>query len=67
MPAGGGEGEEADVPGGIPPEFQALLPLFCLDGWTAWSGGDSNPENYIQSPGHNVAATLLEDVRLRQE
>ena len=40
MPAGGGKGEEADVPGGMPPAAPALLPLCRLGGWTSGSGGD---------------------------
>ena len=67
MPAGGGEGEEAGVPGGMPPSEQALLPLCCLGVWTAGYGGDGNPENDSQLPGHKVAATLLKYVWLRQE
>ena len=67
MPAGGGEGEEADVPGGIPPEFQALLPLFCLDGWNAGGGVYGNLEEVSQLPRHQVEATLLEDVWVHQE
>ena len=67
MPAGGGEVEEADVPGGIPLAAKALLPLCCLGGWTAGCGGDGYLEKNIHLHGHKVAATLLEDVRLRQE
>ena len=53
----GGEGEEADVPGGIPPAVQALLRLRRLGGRISWSGGDSNPEKVSQFPGQEVAAT----------
>ena len=59
MPVGGGEGEEVDVPRGMPPSAQKILPLCRLDGWTAGSGGDRNPEKDIQSPGHEVVVTLL--------
>ena len=67
MPTGGGKGEEADGPGGMPPEAPKLLPPFRLVGWTAGGGGDVNPEEVSQSPGHQVEATLLKDVWIRQE
>ena len=63
----GGEEEEAEVPGGMPPAAQALLPLCRLGGWISGSGGDGNPEKVSQLPGHQVAANLLKDVWLRQE
>ena len=50
---------KADVPGGMPPGEQALLPLFRLDGLISRSGGYINPESVIQLSGHQVAATLL--------
>ena len=59
MPAGGGEGKEANVPGGMPPAAQEIPPLCCLDGWISGCGGDGYPEEDSQSPGHKVAATLL--------
>ena len=59
MFAGGVEGEEADVTGGMPSEAQALLPLCRLGGGIAGGGGDSNPENFSQLPGHQVAEILL--------
>ena len=59
--------EEADVPIGMPKAAQALLPLYRLGGWIDRRGGDDNPEKDSQSPGHQVAATLLEDVQVRQE
>ena len=65
--AGGGKGKEADVPGGMPPAVLALLPLCCLGGWTAVGGGDGNPEEVSQLPGHQVGKILLKDVRIRQE
>ena len=61
----GGEREEVDVPGDMPPLAQALLPLFRFGGWIAGSGGNRNPEKVSQSPGHQVAETLLEDVLVR--
>ena len=67
MPAGDGKGEEADVPGGMPPEAPELIPLCHLNGWTAGGRGDGNPEEVSQSPGHQVEATLLKDVWIRQE
>ena len=67
MPAGGGEGEEADVPGGMNPAAQALPPLCCLGGWTAKCGDNGNPEKDSQSPGQKVAATLIYDMWVRQE
>ena len=67
MPVGGGEVEEVDVPGGMTPAAKSIIPLCCLGGWTAGCEGDCNPEKYSQSPGHKVTATLIEDVRLRQE
>ena len=67
MFTGGEKGEEADVPGVMPPSAQALLPLCCLGGWNAGSGGNSNLEEVSQSPGHQVESTLLKDVRVRQE
>ena len=51
----------------MPSATQALLPLRCLGGWTAGCGGNRNPEKDIQLPGQEVAATLLEDMRLCQE
>ena len=67
MISGGRKGEEADVPGGMPPTAQALLPLCSLGGWTVGGGGNGNLEQVSQSPGHQVEATLLKDVRVRQE
>ena len=63
----GGKGEEADVPVGMPPAAPALLPLCRLGRWTAGSGGDGNLEEVIQLHDHQVEATLLEDVWIRQE
>ena len=67
MPEGGEKGEEADVPVGMPPAAPALLPLCRLGGWTDGGGGDGNPEEVIQSPGHQVEAIQLKDVWIRQE
>ena len=67
MPTGGGKGEEADVPGGMPPATPALLPLCRLGGWTAVGGGDISPEEVSQSPSHQVEVTLLKDVCILQE
>ena len=67
MPAGGGEGTEDDVTGGMPPAAQALLTLFCLGGRTDGWGGNSYPEKDNQLPGHKVAAMLLKYVQIRQE
>ena len=64
---GGGEGEEEDVPGGMPSSAQAILPLFCLGGWVSWSGGNSNPEKVSQSLGHRLSVTLLKDVWVHQK
>ena len=66
MPTGGGKGEEADVPGGNPPEAPALLPLCRLGGWTAGGGGDGYLEEVSQSPGRQVEGTLIEDVWITQ-
>ena len=55
------------IPGGMPPAAPELLPLCLLCGWNAGGGGDGNPENVSQSPGHQVEAILLKDVRIRQE
>ena len=60
-------GEEADVPGGMPPSAPALLSLFGLGGWTDGGGGDGNLEEVSQSPGHQVEANLLKDVWIPQE
>ena len=51
----------------MPPTEPALLPLFRLGEWTAGGGGDGNLEEVSQSPGHQVEATLLKDVWIRQE
>ena len=67
VPLKGREGEELDVTGGMPPAAQSLLPLCSLGGLTDGRGGDINPEKDSQSPDHQVTATLLEDVRVRQE
>ena len=67
MSTGGGEGEEADVPGGMPPAVPALLPLYILGGWTDGGGGDGNLEEVSQSPGHQMEETLLEDVWIHEE
>ena len=61
MPTGGGKGEEADVPGGMPPAAPELLPIFRLGGWTSGGGSNSNLEEVSQSPGNQVEVTLLED------
>ena len=58
MPPGGGKGEEVDVPGGMPLAAPALLPLCGLGGCISRGGGDGNPEEVSQSPGHQVEATL---------
>ena len=52
MFAGGVKGGNADVPGGMPPAAQALLSFCRLGGLTSVGGGDSNPEEVSQSPGH---------------
>ena len=67
MSTGGGKGEEADVPGGMPLADPVLLPLCRLGGQTAGGGGDGNIEDVSQSPGHQVEATLLKDTWIRQE
>ena len=67
MPSGGGKGEEADVPVGMPPAAPSLLSLCRLGGWSSGGAGDGNPEEVGQSPGHQVVATLLKDVWIRQE
>ena len=66
MCAGGGKGEEADVPGGMPPATTELLPLYCLGGWTAGGGDEGNLEKVMESPGHQVEAFLLKDVLIHQ-
>ena len=66
MPTGGVKGEEADVPGGMPPAAPTLLPLCRLGEWTAGGGGDGNLEEVIQSPGHQVEASLIKEVWIRQ-
>ena len=66
MPARDGEGEEAGVPLGMPPAAQALLPFFRLGRWNTGCRGGINPEADSPLPGHQVASTLLEDVRVRQ-
>ena len=63
VPAEGGEGEEANVHGGMPTAAQELLPRFCLGGWNSGCGGVNNTKKDSQLPGHKVAATLLGDVR----
>ena len=50
----------------MPPAAPALLPLCRLGGWTDGGGGDSKLEEFSQSPGHQVEATLLKDVCIRQ-
>ena len=67
MPTGGGKGGEVDVLGGMPPAAPALLPLCRLVRLTSGGGGNGNLEEVSQSPGHQVEATLLEDVWIRQE
>ena len=51
----------------MPPAALALLPLFRLGGWTARGGGDGNLEEVSQSPDHQVEATLLKNVWIRQD
>ena len=65
--AEGIEGEEVNVPGYMPPVAQTLLPIFRLGGFVSGSGGDSNHDKVIYLPGHQVAATLIKDVRVHQE
>ena len=67
MPAGGKEGVEADVPGVMHTVAQVLIPRCYLGEWTVGCVGDGKPEKDSQLPGHKVAATLLKDVRVRQE
>ena len=57
--AGSVEGEEADVTGGMHPVVPEFSPFFRLGGWISGSGGKIKPEKVSQSPGHQVAATLL--------
>ena len=52
-------GEEVDVPGGMPTEEQAIIPLCRLSGWIAGSEGDSNSEKVSKSLGHQVTSALL--------
>ena len=66
MPAGGGKGGKADLLGGVPPAAPSLLPLCRFVGWTAGGGGNSNLEEVSQLPVHQVEATLLKDVWIRQ-
>ena len=66
MSTRGGKWEEADVPGGMPPAAPALLILCRLRGWTSGGGGDGNLEEVSQLPGHQVEATLIKDVCIRQ-
>ena len=66
MTAVDGEVKEADVSRGLPIVAQALLPICCLGGLTDGCGGDKNPEKESQLPGQKLAATLLEDMQLRQ-
>ena len=63
---GGRKGGEVDVSGGMPPAAPALLHLFLLGGWTAGDGVDRNLEEVSQLHGHQVEATILQDVRVRQ-
>ena len=67
VPTGGGKGEEANVLGDMPPAAPAFIPLFRLSRWTSGGEGDGSSEEVSQSPGHQVEATLLEDVWIRQE
>ena len=60
------ESKEVCVPGGMPLAAPVFLPLFRFGGWTAEGGGDGNLEEVSQSPDHQVEATLLEDMRIRQ-
>ena len=48
MPAGGVNGEESYVPGGMPPAAPALIPIFRLSGWTVVGGGNVNLEEVSQ-------------------
>ena len=65
--SGGREGKETHVPGGMPQAAQALLPLCGLGLWVSGCGGDGYPEEDSHSPCNKVAATLLTNVRLRQD
>ena len=56
-----------DVPGGMTPEAPELLLLCSLGGWTAGGEVNGNLGEVSQSPGHQVEATLLEDVWVCQE
>ena len=67
VPARGGKGEEANVPGGMPTAAPELLPLFRLVGLNTGGGGDGNFEKVIQLPGHQMEAILLKYVRIHQE
>ena len=67
VPPRGQKGEEEYLPGCLPPATSTLLPLYSLGGRAAGSGGNSYPEKNSQSPGHQVAASLLKDVWIRQE
>ena len=67
VPTGCRKGKEADVPGVVPLAAPELLPLCRLGGWTVGGGGNGNSEEVSQSPVHQVEATLLKDVWIRQE
>ena len=56
-----------DLPVGMPTPAQSTLPLCRPGGWTDGGGGDGNLEEVSQSPGHQVKATLIKDVRVCQE
>ena len=63
----GGEGEEENLLGGMPPSLQTLIYLCCLYRQASGCGGDGYSEKDSHSPCKKVTATLLTDVQIQQE
>ena len=67
MSSGGAAGEEEDVLSGMPPMMPKLIALPCLCQFYSGCGGYGYPKNDSHPSRIKLAATLLQDVRIRQE
>ena len=67
MSLGGSKIEEKVVPGGLSPEMLSFCALCHLHQWAAGCGGRGYPEKDSNTTHNKVSATLIKDVRIRQE
>ena len=60
-------GKEENLPGGMPPAMSTFFAVRRLRLWDTGCGGSGFPEKDSQMNHNKVAATLLQDVRIRQQ